>query len=71
MFFNFFLSQEISAEFGAYDPIEEDFHGIVCLMKNLWLKEEINISELVDLFISKSVIVFVLKVNFRFSPPRV
>ncbi|KAH7636983.1 protein BCCIP homolog [Dermatophagoides farinae] len=52
--------KEISIEFTAHDPIESDFHGIRCLLQQLWLKENIDISELTEL-VMKETITTVLK----------
>ncbi|OTF75263.1 BCCIP-like protein [Euroglyphus maynei] len=52
--------EEISVEFTAHDPIESDFHGIRCLLQQLWLKENIDISELTEL-VMKDTITTVLK----------
>ncbi|KAI7684933.1 Protein BCCIP -like protein [Sarcoptes scabiei] len=37
---------EIQVDFGAYNPSENDLDGIVMFLKQLWLKETINISNL-------------------------
>ncbi|KAH9415710.1 hypothetical protein DERP_000200 [Dermatophagoides pteronyssinus] len=52
--------KEISIEFTAHDPIERDFHGIRCLLQQLWLKENIDISELTEL-VMKDTITTVIK----------
>ena len=61
IFFCCWKYQEISIEFTAHDPIERDFHGIRCLLQQLWLKENIDISELTEL-VMKDTITTVIKV---------
>lgn len=53
--------QTVSADFEGRNPDQCDFHGIKQLLKQLFLKSHINISELVDLLIAQQGIGSVLK----------
>lgn len=43
------FSQEIQVEFEGRNPISRDFHGIRQLLQQLFLKSDINLSELSDI----------------------
>lgn len=51
-------------EFAAFDATKDDFHGIKCLLKSLWLKENIDLSQITELIIHPNTIASVLKVRF-------
>lgn len=55
-------NMEIPIEFEAFPPTEEDFSGIKCLLKQLFLKSAMDLSKLSDLIISQPEVTTVIKV---------
>lgn len=47
--------QEIQVDFEGRNPIDSDFHGIRQLLQQLFLKAHINLSELSDVIIGKTI----------------
>jgi protein BCP1 len=56
-----FVLQEIVIEFEAFAPEESDFQGIKKLLHQLFLKEDVNTSELANLLISTPDVTTILK----------
>ncbi len=61
----YFNWKSVDIDFGAYQPSNDDFNGIKCLLSQLWLKEKINISELTQLLIEQNFICSVIKVFIK------
>lgn len=55
------VPQEIQVTFEGRSAIDSDFHGVKQLLKQLFLKAHINLSELTDVIISQSNIGSVVK----------
>lgn len=47
--------QEIQVDFEGRNPIDSDFPGIRQLLNQLFLKSDVNVSELADYIIGKSI----------------
>ncbi|XP_046565664.1 BRCA2 and CDKN1A-interacting protein-like isoform X2 [Haliotis rubra] len=56
-----FIDQEVQVEFEARMPIDSDFHGIKTLLQQLFLKANINLSELTDTIIGQNYVGSVIK----------
>lgn len=52
------FSQVIQVEFEGRNPMKSDFHGVRQLLQQLFLKSDINLSELADTVTGKSNRVF-------------
>ncbi|XP_002734004.1 protein BCCIP homolog [Saccoglossus kowalevskii] len=55
------INEEIQVEFEALPPIDSDFNGIKRLLQQLFLKAQINMSELINLVISQNYIGSIIK----------
>ncbi|KAL8579011.1 hypothetical protein ACOMHN_035950 [Nucella lapillus] len=58
---NEFMDQEVQVEFEARPPDDSDFDGIKTLLRQLFLKANINLSDLADIIISQNYIGNVIK----------
>ncbi|XP_025094712.1 protein BCCIP homolog [Pomacea canaliculata] len=58
---NEFMNQEVQVEFEACMPQDSDFAGIKTLLRQLFLKANVNLSELADMIISQNYVGSVIK----------
>ncbi|XP_063228591.1 protein BCCIP homolog [Bacillus rossius redtenbacheri] len=54
-------NEEIQVDFEGRNPVDSDFHGIKQLLKQLFLKAHVNLSELTDLIIAQNYVGSVVK----------
>ncbi|CAG2122849.1 unnamed protein product, partial [Medioppia subpectinata] len=55
------INKELNIDFSAYQAIDDDFNGIKSLLRQLWLKENIDVSQLAQLLVDQNTICSVLK----------
>src|SRR2546426_2396851 len=58
------MNSSVEIEFEALDATDEDEDGIKRLLRQLWLKENVNVTQLTQLLLNQKQLTSVIKVNF-------